>query len=512
MSFNSFEFILFFSIVFFSYYLIPHRLRWIFLLLSSYIFYMAWKPEYILLIILTTLITYFSGEGIKRAQNRKKKKRILIFSVSASLSILFVFKYSNFFISTINSIFPENHIFTGINIKLILPVGISFYTFQALSYVIDVYRGVYTDDVDLGHFAVYVSFFPQLVAGPIEKSVNLLPQIYKKIIFNYDRIVSGLRLMLWGFFKKIVIADNAAEIVNRIYNNVHRYDDGIYFLLATFLFAFQIYCDFSGYSDIAIGAARTLGIDLMKNFDRPYHAKSISEFWRRWHISLSVWLRDYLFLPVSYTFLRRFEKLKLRHIKDETLAYIGGIFVTMFLGGLWHGASWTFVLWGSVLGLFMISSRITRKIRKRIVRKLSLNEVPFLYNSFRILFTFSLINFSWIFFRANSISDAFYIIGNIFDGTWEFLGEFFGRLVIFSDLKPLEVVIKRIGITPFCFYSVFIGIGVLFLVQKIQSVQNIGNFLNKSPIWFRWIAYFSLIFLIIYLGSFKIEQFIYFQF
>lgn len=512
MSFKSIEFLIFFVIVFFVYYSLPHRLRWVFLLISSYIFYMAWKPVYIILIIITTMITYYSGESIKRALTRVKKKRILIFAISVSLGILFLFKYSNFFLKTLISVFPGNHIFSGININLVLPIGISFYTFQAISYVIDVYRGVHIKEVNLGHYAVFVSFFPQLVAGPIEKSAKLLPQLYSRVIFNYDRVVSGLRLMLWGFFKKIVIADNAAKIVNKIFNNVGQYNDGIYYILATFMFSFQIYCDFSGYSDIAIGAARTLGIDLMKNFDRPYFSKSVSEFWRRWHISLSVWLRDYLFLPVSYRLLRIFGNRKSRKLKDETLAYTGGILVTMVLGGLWHGANWTFVLWGSVLGLFLIFGRVTKKIRKRIIKKLSINKISYIHNILKILFTFMLINFSWIFFRANSIGDAFYIVKNLFNGVGTFLEEFFGRVLIFSDVSPMKTVIHKVGITPFCFYSVLIGLIILIFVQMIQSKLSLGDFFNRIPSWFSWSVYFLLIFSIFYLGSFKIEQFIYFQF
>ena len=299
MLFNSTQFIIFFPIVVSIYFLLPHRMRWFMLLTASYYFYMCWKAEYLLLILISTFIDYFAAIQMSKQSVQSKRKIYLILSLVVNLGLLFGFKYFNFFNDSLRTIFNQFNIFYDVPaFKVLLPVGISFYTFQTLSYTIDVYRGKRDPEKHLGIFALYVAFFPQLVAGPIERSTRLIPQLRKKYNFDYDRVTDGLKLMLWGFFKKVVIADRIAVIVNQVYNNPHD-AAGFPFLIGTYLFAFQIYCDFSGYSDIAIGAAKIFGINLMENFRRPYFAKSIREFWQRWHISLSTWFRDYLYLSLG---------------------------------------------------------------------------------------------------------------------------------------------------------------------------------------------------------------------
>lgn len=337
MLFNSLQFLIFFPIVILLYYLLPHSKRWIFLLLASYYFYMSWNPAYIVLILISTLVDYFAAIKMSEQDNINKRKIYLFFSLFANLGLLFIFKYFNFFNDSVRLLFQSLGVNYGVpSLSLLLPVGISFYTFQTLSYTIDVYRGVTKPERHFGIFAVYVSFFPQLVAGPIERSERLLPQFRVPVIPNENNFSSGMKLMVWGFFKKVVVADNVAIIVNQVYNNVNEYQ-GLPLIIATFLFAIQIYCDFSGYSDIAIGSARVMGIHLMKNFNTPYFSKSITEFWKRWHISLSTWFRDYVYIPLGGNRVS-----KPRHYLN--------LFLTFLISGLWHGANWTFVIWGALHG------------------------------------------------------------------------------------------------------------------------------------------------------------------
>jgi len=299
MLFNSLHFLFFFPVVVGVYFIIFHRFRWIFLLTASYYFYMCWKVESVVLIMVSTLVDYFSALGMERAKGEGKRRLYLFLSLTANLGLLFMFKYFNFFNDSIHQLFNHFNIFYGVsNFNLLLPVGISFYTFQTLSYSIDVYLKMRPAETHLGYFALYVAFFPQLVAGPIERSTRLLPQFFKKQEFNYDKARSGLLLMLWGFIMKVVIADRLALAVNTVYADPTAFT-GVPILIATYFFAIQVFCDFAGYSCIAIGVARIMGIDLMENFKRPYFARSIYDFWNRWHISLTSWFRDYLFIPLS---------------------------------------------------------------------------------------------------------------------------------------------------------------------------------------------------------------------
>ena len=331
MFFNSLEFAVFFPIVVGLYLLTPERFRWTLLLAASYYFYAAWKAEYLILILVSTLIDYTVALRMEKASNPAKRRSWLIVSLCSNLGILFSFKYFNFFNDSVRTVFDQFNIFYDVPaFEVLLPVGISFYTFQTLSYTIDVYRGQRPAERHIGIFALYVAFFPQLVAGPIERSTRLLPQFFKKVELTYERTVDGLRLMLWGFFKKLVIADRVGAYVDVVYASPDDHS-GMTVLIATYFFAFQIFCDFSGYSDIAIGSARILGYDLMDNFRRPYFSKSISEFWRRWHISLSTWFRDYVYIPLGGN----------RVVKWR---WYYNLMVVFVVSGLWHGANWTFVV------------------------------------------------------------------------------------------------------------------------------------------------------------------------
>ena len=335
MLFNSVEFLLFFPIVVSLYLLIKHSQRWVLLLVASYYFYMAWKPEYILLIVASTFIDYFCGRKMGSIEEKKKRRPYLYLSLLTNLGILFTFKYFDFFTDSLQGLSEYFHLpYESPALQLILPMGISFYTFQTMSYSVDIYQGKLKPEKHFGIFALFVSFFPQLVAGPIERASNLLPQFHKPFTFDRKKAVSGLQLMLWGMFKKVVVADRLAFLVNAVYDQPGEYE-GFTLFLATIFFAFQIYCDFSGYSDIAIGAARILGFDLMKNFDTPYSARNVSEFWRRWHISLSTWFKDYVYIPLGGN----------RVVKWR---WYYNLMITFLVSGLWHGANWTFVIWGGL--------------------------------------------------------------------------------------------------------------------------------------------------------------------
>lgn len=481
MLFNSLQYLIFFPTVVVIYFLTPNKFRWIPLLISSYYFYMAWKPVYIILIVTTTLINYLAGLGIGKTNDRSKQKTYLFLALISSFSILFVFKYLNFFSDSAKTLLEYFNIPIYLPyFRLLLPMGISFYTFQTLSYSIDVYRGTIKPEKHFGIFSLYVTFFPQLVAGPIERSDNLLPQFREKHTFDYTLATDGLKLIAWGLFKKVVIADRIAILVNQVYNNVHDYT-GFPLILATIFFAFQIYCDFSGYSDIAIGSAQIMGFRLMENFRRPYYSRSISEFWKRWHISLSTWFKDYVYIPLGGN----------RVVKWR---WYYNLFITFLISGLWHGASWTFVAWGAIHGFYHIFSIWTAGIRERIVKAIKLDQLPLFYKCIQIIITFTLVCFGWIFFRANNLSDAIYIITHIFDNI--------------GTKAPLTTL----GLDSFQLKVAFASIAFMELVHLIQEKKSIREFISTKPIWIRWSLYYILILWIILLGSFGSQEFIYFQF
>ena len=466
MLFNSLHFLLFLPITVVVYYLLPYRYRWGLLLVASYYFYMCWRVEYILLIVFSTLIDYYAARLIHRSTDPTRRKFYLACSLGTNLGLLFFFKYFNFLGTSVNEVFQYFSIGAAIPYyHILLPVGISFYTFQTLSYTIDVYRGDKEPETHLGKFAVYVSYFPQLVAGPIERSVKLIPQLHKKHDFTYDNISKGVKLIIWGFFLKLVVADRAAIYVNTIYNHVE-YHGGLSFLLATFLFSFQIYGDFAGYSAIAIGSSRLMGIELMQNFNRPYLARSIQNFWQRWHISLSTWFRDYVYIPLGGN-------------RVSTPRWLTNLFVTFVISGVWHGANWTFVIWGALHGVYLILEVLFGQRHRQ--------------GLLNIVLTFLLVNIAWVFFRANSVGDAFYILHHIVTTP--------GQLFTGVGVDITSPVYAMLAITL-----------LMAIEVKQEFFPSTFSVLNHRHEVVRIVGYASLIFITVYLGVFGESQFIYFQF
>lgn len=485
MIFNSINFMIFFPIVVFGYFIIPQKLKNFWLLVASYYFYMCWKPAYALLILFSTASTFLCGILIDKAKDHKQKKLFLIVNIVLNIGILFYFKYFNFFIATLTSLVPGLGI--SQNKDLLAVVGISFYTFQSLGYSIDVYRGKIEREKNFLTYALFVSFFPQLVAGPIERSENLLPQFQKTYKFSYENASNGLKLMAWGFFKKLIIADGAAQIVNMVYNDPTKYT-GIQLIVATVLFAFQIYGDFSGYSDIARGAAQVLGYKLMRNFNHPYFAISVPDFWRRWHISLSSWFMDYIYIPLGGS-------------RKGLVRTCINLMITFFISGLWHGAATTFVVWGVLNGLYNVASGLYSQAKKSFRKEKPPEKQKAIFIPFKILFTFILVDFSWIFFRSKTLSDAFYIIKNLFND-------------IFKIFDPAYFVKAMTDIGFYSNNGIAIVCCILFmlLVEIWEGKSELTAKLSKCNVVVRWVFYYAIIILILFFGWFGQSQFIYFQF
>jgi alginate O-acetyltransferase complex protein AlgI len=486
MLFNSFKFLAFFPIVVVIYYLLPHKFRWFWLLLTSCIFYMAFVPVYILILFGTIVVDYFAGILIERGNN-SRKKTFLIVSLVANIGILCVFKYYNFFIENVESLLSALHISMNLPLlSILLPIGLSFHTFQAMSYTIEVYYGNQKAERNFGIYALYVMFFPQLVAGPIERPQNMLHQFREKHFFDYDRITSGLRLMAWGLFKKVVVADRLSAVVDNVYKSPASFNS-LSLIIAVIFYAIQIFCDFSGYSDIALGSARVLGFNLMLNFNNPFVSKSVTEFWRRWHISLSTWIRDYLFTPLV--------------VSTRKWGKSGVIFSMMFtftIIGLWHGAGWTFVIFGALQGIALSYEVLTTKLRRRISK-----QIPgYIYNTISIALTFSFACFSWIFFRARNIETALFIIKHIFTG----IPDLILKLLNHSPVLEYFRIFKSDLILSFLLVAFIMFIGML------QNRIDIGTYFKMRPLYIRWFVYFALVFSIVVFGSFGHQQFIYFQF
>lgn len=484
MLFNSISFLIYFPVVVGIYFITPSKYRYIWLLLSSYYFYMSWSPKYAVLMLFSTIITYYSGILIKKSNLKKdikrkdfEKKLWVGLSFTINLSILFFFKYFNFINESFISMFNHFDVKWAVpNFNVLLPVGISFYTFQALSYTMDVYRNDIKAESNFAKYALFVSFFPQLVAGPIEKSTNLLPQLTKAYKFDYTRIKEGLLLMLWGFFKKVVIADRLAVVVNTVYNSPEKYE-GFSLIIATVFFAFQIYCDFSSYSDIAIGSAKVMGFDLMENFNRPYFSKSIAEFWRRWHISLGGWFRDYLYFPLGGSRVSKLKKYR-------------NVMIVFLLSGLWHGASWNFVIWGALHGFFQVLGYELTDTKQKITSFLKINKDSFSYKLYQVIFTFILVDFAWIFFRSNILNFNPWVI---YDGSF-----------------------YNLGLDEYDFKLAIYLIILLLMIQLFQRKIVIIHWLQKQHVFVRWGVYLTGIYTIIifgYYGSgYDASNFIYFQF
>ncbi len=493
MLFNSLQFLIFFPTVVAVFFLLPQRFRWTLLLAASYYFYMAWRPEYALLIMFSTVVDYLVALAMERVGMSPKRRLLLYGSLLVNLGMLFFFKYFNFFSESAVEILNSFNIFyQSPTFSILLPVGISFYIFQSLSYTIDVYRGVRPAERHLGIFALYVSFFPQLVAGPIERSTHLLPQFYRKVTWNTSRVVSGLRLMLWGYFLKMVIADNAGGIVTTVYGDPVNFN-GLALMLATFFFAMQIFGDFAGYSYIAIGTARILGYDLIENFRRPYFARSIAEFWRRWHISLMNWFRAYVYIPLGGS----------RVSRSRWARNIAAVFL---LSGLWHGAAWTFVAWGAFNGLLLVLSKYTESLRRSLVRFTRLKAVPALHTALQIALTFSLVCIGWVFFRAQTLSEAVIII-------YRMVVDVPSTLRQLISLPALTETIFSLGIGGrLQFMALCTAIAIMFAVQVFEERGNLKTWFARLPQGLRFAAYYALLLFIVFFGFAGAQPFFYFQF
>jgi alginate O-acetyltransferase complex protein AlgI len=529
MLFNSLHFVFFFPLVVAVFFATPKRFRWALLLAASYYFYAAWRPEYLVLIFASTVVDYVAGRGMGKFKAPGTRKTLMLASITTNLGILFGFKYLSFFNESVRAVLNQFNIFYGAPaFDILLPVGISFYTFQSLSYTIDVYRGVTPPQRHFGIFALYVSFFPQLVAGPIERSYRLMPQFFQHRGFTQEGFASGLRLMLWGFFMKIVIADRLAIYVDQVYGDPDLYG-GTTLLVATYFFAFQIFCDFAGYSAIAIGAARVLGYDLMENFRRPYFATSIREFWGRWHISLSTWFRDYVYVPLGGNRV------------DTTARWYANLLIVFVVSGLWHGAAWTFVVWGALHGTYLVVSLASARVRDDAWRRIGRStaylarrgralatgqgfvadpgervhsfpafdalrpnredrQVPSVEPGdsppawlratrrlLAVLITFHLVLVGWIFFRAGSITDAFYVLGAIWNGEGTIVG-------------------------PMTLWQFRLAVVSILALLSVQALRELWPGPRSAPTWVRWSMDYALIFAILLFGEFGAQEFIYFQF
>ena len=479
MLFNSFEFLIFFILVTGMFFAIPHKYKWFLLLTASCYFYMAFVPVYILILGFTIVVDYFAGIWIEKTEG-KKKRWFLIASLVANIGVLAVFKYYNFLNENITALLglvrTQNPIPA---LSILLPIGLSFHTFQAMSYTIEVYRGNQKAERHFGIYALYVMFYPQLVAGPIERPQNILHQFYIEHKFDYTRVTDGLKLMLWGLFKKVVVADRLSVVVDHIYKDPGQ-ANGLTLSIAAVFFSFQIYCDFSGYSDMAIGSAQVMGFKLMDNFNRPYFAKNIAEFWRRWHISLSTWFKDYLYIPLGGN----------RVVKWR---WYYNIFITFLISGLWHGASWNFIIWGALHAVYQIIGIGTKKFRSSAEELSGISSVSWLSKAINIATTFILVTVAWVFFRVETFDKAWYVITHLTQG-WNWQG------------------VAALGITEAELYNCIAVIVILEGVHLIQRHHSIRHMLSDKPIWLRWGVYYLLIFLIVFMGKFEHQVFIYFQF
>lgn len=504
MQFNSVNFLCFFPIVLAIYFIIPKKARSIWLLVASYYFYMSWNPKYILLIAFSTLITYISGLLIEKhgnldcgeaGQKAKCTQKIILAScLVANLCILAVFKYSNFMVDTFNGVLQILHIdIIERKFDIILPVGISFYTFQALGYIIDVYRGDVTAEKNLMRYALFVSFFPQLVAGPIERSKNLLLQIrgIENIrLWNAKRVASGAILMVWGLFMKMVIADRIAILVDTVFNNYRMYGSSE-LILAAAGFAIQIYCDFGSYSMIAIGAAKVMGFELMENFNAPYMARNIRDFWGRWHISLSTWFKDYLYIPLGGN----------RNGKMRKSANLMAVFL---ISGLWHGADWSFAIWGGIHGAVQSVSDYLTPYRKMLIEKLKIKTDCVSWRLLQTGCTFSIVTFAWIFFRSDTILDALRFIKRIFIRPTPWI--LFNGGVYSLGLDRVEMNILAVSLVILIFTD----------FVKYRKNVTVDAFLMEQNLWFEWLAVICMVLMVFIFGkygpTFDAQQFIYFQF
>ncbi len=471
MLFNSLYFALFFPIVTFLFFVVPVKFRNYLLLLAGCIFYMAAIPSYIIILFAAIIIDYYAALQIQKSENNKHRKRWLIVSILATCALLFAFKYIDFFISNLNlfySIFDYEQLKP---FKILLPIGLSFHTFQSLSYVIEVYKQKYTAEKKLSDYALYVMFYPQLVAGPIERPQVLLAQIKQPKYFDYHNLKYGLTLMWWGFFKKMAIADHLSFFVDKLYDHPNA-ATGADSLMGIYFFAIQIYCDFSGYTDIARGAAKVMGFDLSLNFNKPYFASSFSNFWQRWHISLSTWFRDYIYIPLGGN--------KKRHILN--------LVITFLISGLWHGANWTFITWGAIHVLYLIIEIYIRKISPHTYR-IKLPKI------IKQIIVFHLVCVAWVFFRAANFTEVGAVFNSLVSHTYRktnFIGNF-------------ENTIE--------FVTVLLMIVICFCIEFRYKLNPLFELMDKRKLYVQYVFSVSAILILLFFGSFiKPQQFIYFQF
>lgn len=490
MLFNSFQFLAFFPVVLIGYFVIPNKIKYIWMLIASYYFYMCWNPSYALLILTVTGVTYICGMVIDKSRKYTTRRFVLILGILFPVGILLYFKYFTFLMQNVNRILNLiNQKEINLWMDVLLPVGISFYTFQSISYIVDIYRGNLTAEKNFLKYALYIAFFPQLVAGPIERPGSLLKQISdipKMKLWDYDRITNGMVFMLYGYFLKMVLADRLALIVDVIFMN---YNELCWtsLVLGAVSFSIQIYCDFASYSAIAIGAAQIMGIVLMENFNGPYLAVSLKDFWSRWHISLSTWLRDYLYIPLGGNRCTGYKR-------DINLM------ITFLVSGFWHGAAWKYIIWGSMHGFFRIVETETKQLRKRIRRKIGMREKCISYKLLRVTEVFLIVTLTWIFFRANSIWDALHYIKRI---VWLSEGGVWRQ---FIEMENLEI------------YIVLLAIAILFLCDLAKELtgERMDVLLNKQNLYFKWGVLLVEIIMILVFGVYgvnvELEPFIYFQF
>lgn len=494
MLFNSINFLLFFPVVLLFYYLIPDRFKSLWLLAASYYFYMSWNAKYGLLILFCTVCTYLAALLIEKNRSEQKhNRRSYLYAavcIVVILSILAYYKYTIFALNTLSSILTRMGILWDTPaVSIVLPVGISFFTFQAMSYVIDVYRGDIYAEKNFFQYALFVSFFPQLVAGPIERSKNLLKQLAVPHKFSFDNAREGILLMLWGYFLKMVIADRAAIFVDAAYANTYQYQ-GWFMIVANALFAIQIYCDFSGYSIIAIGAAKVLGIHLMENFQAPYLSASVSEFWRRWHISLTSWFKDYLYIPLGGS-------------RKGTLRKHFNRIIVFLVSGLWHGAQWSFVVWGGLNGLYQVMGDVLKPCRDKVAEILRLNRNSLGHRLLKITVTNILVTIAWVFFRSVSITEALRVIG--------------GMLTVFNPWVLADGSLYTLGLDQPNFTLLLLSIGILFFADfcKKRGIV-VRDVIIRQDYWVRWLIISLSICAILLFGiwgtAYDATNFIYFQF
>lgn len=480
MLFNSLEFAIFFPTVVALFFLAPQRWRVALLLAASCFFYMAFIPAYIVILLVTILVDYFAGMYIEQEFGRRRKLWLLA-SIVSTCAVLFTFKYLGFFVDSVHGVAS----LLGWNLprpvlNIILPIGLSFHTFQSLSYVVEVYRGNQKAERNFIVYATYVMFFPQLVAGPIERPQNLLHQFRERHTFNYEDVTQGLKRMAWGLFKKLVVADRLALYVNDVYSAPHNFN-GLQLALATLFFTYQIYCDFSGYSDIAIGSAQVLGFRLMENFRTPYYSLSVSEFWRRWHISLSTWFKDYVYIPLGGSRVGNWK-------------IIANLMITFGVSGLWHGANWTYVCWGCLNGLYLVVGKFTKTWRDRAFAAIGLGEDTKIRKVFMLASTFILTYLAWIVFRAKTVTDAVYVFTHLASG-WNF-----------HEIKTTQFLLRQMPVAIMSIAA--LEIGQLLWDGRIPLRFNF----ERLPIAARWAGYAAFVMLVVMFGVYRSTQFIYFQF